>query len=170
MTDASDARYWIDTLGLVRHPEGGYYRETYRSSEELDGACLPERYLRNRSVATAIYYLLPSGERSKLHRLKSDELWHYHAGLPLVLSIIAPSGELNVVRLGASTAAGEQFQCAVQAGCWFGAEVDGIGGYGLVSCTVAPGFDYADFEIASREDLIALYPQHRTIIERLTDP
>lgn len=170
MSDGTDARYWIDMLGLVAHPEGGFYRETYRSAEELPGECLPARYRRNRSMATAIHFLIRSGEPSRLHRLKSDELWHYHAGVALTLTIIDAAGEARQVRLGANAAAGERFQATIPAGSWFGAEVDGDDGYALVSCTVAPGFDFADFEMGERAALIETFPRHRTLIERLTAP
>jgi predicted cupin superfamily sugar epimerase len=169
MTISTDAQYWIDTLALVRHPEGGFYRETYRSSDEIDGACLPERYHRNRAMATAIYFLLPSGERSKLHRLASDEIWHFHAGLPLLLTVIAPDRTCVTVTLGSGASRGERFQHVVEAGSWFGAEVAGDDGFALVSCTVAPGFDFADFEMGQRDDLLADFPEHRSAIVRLTD-
>jgi uncharacterized protein len=165
-----EARYWIDMLSLVEHPEGGYYRETYRSSELIDCDCLPERYHRSRAMATAIYFLLTSAEPSKLHRLASDEIWHFHSGQPLMLSMIDEQGGLEQVRLGPDASSGEQFQCTVHAGAWFGAEVDVESGYSLVSCTVAPGFDFADFEMGRRTDLTARFPEHRMTIERLTNP
>jgi predicted cupin superfamily sugar epimerase len=169
MSTTAEADYWIDTLSLVPHPEGGHYRETYRSSELIDCDCLPERYHRSRAMATAIHFLLRAGERSKLHRLASDEIWHFHSGAALRLSIIAPDGTLDVVSLGGDAATGERFQHVVAAGSWFGAEIVAGGAYCLVSCTVAPGFDFADFEMARREDLVERFPAHRSTIERLTD-
>ena len=143
------AQDWIELLGLVKHPEGGYYRETYRSAATV-GA---------RAVSTAIYFLLPAGEVSSLHRIKSDELWHFYAGNPLTIHIIA--GRCSTIALNADNP-----QTVVPAGNWFGATVET--GFALVGCTVAPGFDFCDFEMASRPALLAAYPQHRRIIERLT--
>lgn len=168
-TPSTEARYWIDALSLIEHPEGGYYRETYRSGEQIDCDCLPERYARSRAMATAIYFLLPAGERSRLHRLASDEIWHFHSGAPIVLSIIDAAGTLEQVRLGGNVEAAEHFQYTIPSGSWFGAELDGEESYALVSCTVAPGFDFADFEMGRRAELIGMFPQHRATIERLSD-
>lgn len=162
-----EAHYWIQTLGLQPHPEGGYYRETYRSTLRLMGCCLTE-HGGARVAATAIYYLLEGSQFSALHRLRSDEMWHFYAGSPLRLSLITPEGLLHQVLLGNNPARGEVFQAVVPAGCWFGAEVEDPQGYTLVGCTVSPGFDFEDFEIGDRQHLIACYPQHRHLIERLT--
>ena len=157
----------ITNLGLTRHPEGGWFRETYRSSEILDAAALPDRFNGPRFVSTAIYYLLEPGDFSALHRIKSDEIWHFYAGGPLCIHVIAPDGHYQAVLMGADPVAGQQFQFVVPAGCWFGAEPVGDGA-ALVGCTVAPGFDFADFELADRKLLLQLYPAHAELIQRLT--
>ncbi len=161
------AQYWIEHLQLQPHPEGGYYRETYRAEGRLLGCCLHE-HEGPRQLATAIYFLLAGDQFSALHRLRSDEMWHFYAGSPLTLHIIQPDGQLVQVRLGNNPANGESFQAVVKAGCWFGATVDDPEGYALVGCTVAPGFEFEDFELGDRQRLIEQYPQHREIIERLT--
>ena len=145
------AQDWIKALRLAKHPEGGYYRETYRSTATIG----------DRAVSTAIYFLLPAGEVSALHRIKSDELWHFYGGNSLTIHSIA--GRYSTIELSADNP-----QAVVPAGNWFGATVET--GYALVGCTVAPGFDFRDFEIADRTALLAAYPQHRQVIERLTKP
>jgi len=145
------AQDWIEALRLAKHPEGGYYRETYRSTATIG----------DRAVSTAIYFLLPAGEISALHRIKSDELWHFYGGNSLTIHSIA--GRYSTIELSADNP-----QAVVPAGNWFGATVET--GYALVGCTVAPGFDFRDFEMADRTALLATYPQHRVVIERLTKP
>ena len=157
----------IKHLCLVRHPEGGWFRETYRSAEHLAPAGLPERFGGSRSFSTAIYFLLESGDFSALHRIKSDEIWHWHAGSALRIETIDNDGVHRMLMLGQDIKAGEQFQLMIPAGCWFGATPQGAG-YTLVSCTVAPGFDFADFEMAEKGRLLLQYPQHTDIITRLT--
>ena len=158
---------WVEELGLEPHPEGGWYKEVYRSEESIDAAGLPERFGGARSFSTSIYFLLAEDNFSAFHRIKSDELWHFYAGDGLTVHIIAPDGEQSMLKLGAQPEAGETFQGVVPAGSWFAAEPKD-GGYGLVGCTVAPGFDFADFEMANRETLQAEFPQHSELIERLT--
>ncbi|BCS52525.1 cupin domain-containing protein [Geobacter sp. SVR] len=160
--------YLIERLGLTRHPEGGWYRETYRSAEEVPTDALPERFGGQRSLCTAIYFLLERGEFSVLHRIKSDEMWHFYAGAALTVHLITPGGERRSLRVGSDLAAGETPQAVVPAGSWFGAEVSGEGEFALVGCTVAPGFDFADFEMGSREELLRQFPGHSDIILRLT--
>ena len=157
----------IGRLELVKHPEGGWYRETYRSGDVILRKDLPDRFSGNRSVSTAIYFLLQSGEVSLLHRIKSDEIWHFYVGEPLTVHVITPQGEYHPLNIGTDMATGATFQCVVPAGCWFGAEVNGDG-YSLVGCTVAPGFDFADFEMGSREELQKQFPEQSEIIQRLT--
>ena len=165
------------------HPEGGYFAETYRSAEMISHSSLPNRFRGDRPFGTAIYFLLESHQISALHRIQSDEIWHFYAGGPLEIFVIAPTGELTVIRLGNNPEQGEVFQAVVPAGCWFGSTpvvdapvLDSTAmdsetnspGFSFVGCTVAPGFDFADFEMASRARLLAEYPQHRAVIERLT--
>lgn len=156
-----DPDAWIAALGLVPHPEGGHYRETYRA------ALAVARDDARRSASTAIYYLLRHGERSRLHRIPSDELWHLYAGTGLLVHVLGAAGHA-VLRLGLDLAAGERPQQLVRAGAWFGAEVERPGGWALVGCTVAPGFDFADLELADRAALTRAYPAHADLIARLT--
>lgn len=158
----------INALGLERHPEGGWFRETYRATEMVPYAALPNRFSGDRSFCTAIYFLLKKGEFSVFHRIKSDELWHFHAGASMTIHVITPEGDYWTLPLGADLFAGDSFQTVVPAGCWFGAEVTGEGEFSLVGCTVAPGFDFADFEIAERESLLRQFPAHKELIQRLT--
>lgn len=158
----------INALGLERHPEGGWFRETYRATEMVPYAALPNRFSGDRSFCTAIYFLLKKGEFSVSHRIKSDELWHFHAGASMTIHVITPEGDYWTLPLGADLFAGDSFQTVVPAGCWFGAEVTGEGEFSLVGCTVAPGFDFADFEIAERESLLRQFPAHKELIQRLT--
>jgi uncharacterized protein len=161
------AGYLIEYLELVHHPEGGWFRESYRSQEQVQTDALPQRFGGERSFGTAIYFLLESGDISALHRIKSDEIWHFYAGVPLLIHLIFPDGGYQMVQLGADLTAGQQFQAVVPAGCWFGAELSGEG-FALVGCTVAPGFDFTDFELARRTELQDVYPEHATLITRLT--
>jgi predicted cupin superfamily sugar epimerase len=159
---------WIRHLRLRQHPEGGYYRETYRAKETVAARALPRRFAGPRAFATAIYFLLPSGQVSYFHRLHSDEVWHYYAGSALTIHILKRSGRHQTVRLGPDPRRGQQFQAVMRAGDWFGATVDQPRSYTLVGCTVAPGFDFADFELAERRQLLAKYPRQAAVIERLT--
>ena len=158
----------IAALNLQPHPEGGWYRETYRAPETVASSALPERFDGQRSHATAIYFLLNSESFSALHRLKSDELWHFYSGSPLTVHVIHADGRYTPIKLGPDLAQGETFQAVVPHGCWFGATVDTPDCYALVGCSVAPGFDFADFEMADRESLSEEFPQHTELIARLT--
>lgn len=165
------AKELIDQLELTRHPEGGWFRETYRCAESVPAQALPERFGGSRSLSTAIYFLLEEPDISALHRIKSDEMWHFYTGSALLIHSIFPDGRHRVQRLGPDCAADELYQLVVPAGCWFGAELAGkkLGsGFTLVGCTVAPGFDFADFEMADRRQLCAAYPQHAELIARLS--
>ncbi len=162
------AAEWIASLGLVPHPEGGFYRETYRAREVFTVEHLPARFGGARACSTAIYFLLPGGQISALHRIKSDEIWHFYAGSALTLTLMRSDGRLEERRLGPDPERDESFQALVPAGCWYGASVDDPHAYALVGGTVAPGFDFADFELADRGALLARYPQHRKTILRLT--
>jgi predicted cupin superfamily sugar epimerase len=162
------AQAWIDGLALQRHPEGGWFRETYRSAERLPQAALPERFDGGRAFSTAIYFLLEGEDFAALHRIKQDEVWHFYDGSSLTIHIFDADGDYSVIKLGRNADAGEAPQAVVHAGCLFGATVDDRASYALVGCTVAPGFDFADFEIPGRDVLLGRYPQHRVIIEGLT--
>jgi uncharacterized protein len=163
-----NAEGWIKHLGLTRHPEGGYYAATYKSDLTIAAAPLPPSFHGSRSASTAIYFLLAGTDFSALHRLASDELWHFYAGNSLVVYVIDPQGKLSELHLGNGPDAGEVFQAAVKAGCWFGSRLKDGNGFALVGCTVAPGFEFADFELAKRSKLTAAYPQHGKLIAELT--
>ena len=158
----------ITKLKLQPHPEGGWYRETYRATESLPSNALPERFDGQRSHATAIYFLLNSESFSALHRIKSDEQWHFYSGSSLTVHVVHPDGRYAPIKLGQNLAQGETFQAVVPYGCWFGATVDSPDSYALVGCSVAPGFDFADFEMADRENLSKEFPHHTELIARLT--
>jgi predicted cupin superfamily sugar epimerase len=158
------AAEWIRALDLVAHPEGGHYRETYRAVATTTRPGFAEP----RALSTAIYFLLQGHEISTLHRIRSDELWHFHAGVALQLVELTPAGTLREHRLGLDVDASEQPQVVIPAGSWFGARVAGATGFALVSCTVAPGFDFADFELGDREVLRARYGQYGETIAAFT--
>jgi predicted cupin superfamily sugar epimerase len=158
----------VARLGLQPHPEGGYFRETYRAAENIAAAALPRRFGGARSFSTAIHFLLETGQCSRLHRIQADEVWHFYTGDPLLVVEIDPAGHLKTTRLGGDPAEGAVYQHVVPAGAWFGAVVAEGGRFALVGCTVAPGFDFADFELADRTTLLAEYPAHQAWIRRLT--
>lgn len=162
------AAEWIAALDLAPHPEGGWFRETYRAAERIAAPHLPSRFGGPRAFSTAIYFLLEQGQVSALHRIASDEVWHFYAGGPLALFVLRPAGALEEHRLGLDVARGERPQAVVPAGAWYGAEVVPGGAYTLLGGTVAPGFDFADFELGRRDDLVARFPDHRALVERLT--
>ncbi len=159
---------WIARLQLERHPEGGWFREVYRSADTLAAAALPGRFGLPHPVSTSIYFLLREFEFSAFHRIKADEVWHFYDGSPVTLHVIAPDGALSQLNLGRD--ATRRFQAVVPAGHWFGATVDyrSPGAFALVGCTVAPGFLFEDFELANRARLVEQFPQHRALIEHLT--
>lgn len=159
----------IHALGLQPHPEGGYFRETYRSNERI--RCSDGRL---RSASTAIYYLLRGSDYSAWHRIRSDELWHFHAGTPLDVHVLTDDGELVTHRLGNPLEhAGAVFQAMVPANHWFAAErvPSGPEDFALLGCTVAPGFEFSEFELAEVTDLAARFPAHSRMIHGLArDP
>ncbi|GAB4423536.1 MAG: cupin domain-containing protein [Bacteroidia bacterium] len=160
---------WIQHLDLLPHPEGGYYQEVYRAAETIPAHVLPPRYGGDRPFATGIYFLLTGDTFSAFHRIDSDETWHYYTGTaPLHIYAILPDGRLHTWLLGIRPDRGESPQVVVPQGCWFAAQVAAPAGYVLAGCTVAPGFDFAGFELAQRDALIAAYPQHRAQITALT--
>ncbi len=159
-----DARHWITHLGLSPHPEGGHYREIYRSNECIPRSALPERYDGNREYATSIYYLLESGETSRIHRLKSDEILVFHDGSPMEVVMIDGDGVLSRLLLGVRFERGEVPQAVIPAGVWFGARVVEERSFSLIGCVVAPGFVYTDFEMPGKEELMELFPEHGEII------
>ena len=166
MTDR-DAHYWIEHLGLKAHPEGGYYRETYRSDLKISRSALGNSFSGERSASTAIYFLLAHKQCSSFHRIRSDELWHFHTGTSLLIHAIDAEGRLQSNRLGPDAVSGDDFQVTVPANCWFAAEVIDKSSFGLCSCTVSPGFDFKDFELASPVRLAEQFPQHKDLIHKM---
>lgn len=158
----------IQAYSLLPHPEGGYFRETYRAPEAIAHAALPARFNGDRAYATAILFLLPQGSQSHLHRIAADEIWHFYLGDPLDVVILHPTGALEVVPLGQDLQAGQHLQYVVPAGCWFGALPQEGGQFSFVGCTVSPGFDFEDFELAQQAKLLSQYPDAAPWIERLT--
>jgi predicted cupin superfamily sugar epimerase len=158
----------VERLGLMPHPEGGFFRETYRSATEIPGGSLGGSFPEARPVSTGIYYMLVGDDFSAFHRIKSDELWHHYAGSEAIIHIIGLDGTYRALRVGSDLDKGEEPQAVVPAGAWFAAEVADTASYALMGCTVAPGFDYADFEMAERAELLRLCPGRRELIMRLT--
>lgn len=152
------------------HPEGGWYKETYRSAETVRGEGLPNRFAGARSFSTAIFFLLEGQQISAFHRIKSDEVWHFYYGECLQIYIIDETAQLHIIKLGSNFENGEVFQAVVRAGCWFASAPASPNSFALVGCTVAPGFDFADFEMAEQEALLREFPQHAETILKLTRP
>ena len=153
----------VRELGLLPHPEGGWYRETYRAAETIPAAGLPARFGGTRACSTSIYFLLHHGTFSAFHRIKSDEVWYFHTGDRLTIFQLLPDGRRVDLTLGPGS-----YQQVVPAGTWFASRVDHPDGFTLCGCTVAPGFDFADFELATRDALTAQFPQHTALIAELT--
>lgn len=164
------AKQLIQHYNLQPHPEGGFYAETYRSAEVIEQNGLPERFSGSRAFSTAIYFLLQAGDFSAFHKIKSDECWHFYAGDPLLIHLMNPHGQLSVVSLGNKPSNGEHFQFVVPAGYWFASEPAPNSKFSFVGCTVAPGFDFADFEMGQQAKLMLSYPQHASIFQRLCRP
>lgn len=161
------ARELIDRLGLVPHPERGYYLETYRAPLRVDG--LPAPFVGPHAAATAIYFLITGAQPTTyLHRLLSDEVFHLYEGGPLDVLLLGPEGPGEVRRLGTDVVAGERPQIVIPAGTWFAAELAAGASHCLIGCTVAPGFEFADFELAAGPELAARYPAHAPRIARMT--
>jgi len=166
--EALNAEQWIRSLNLQKHPEGGWFREAYRSEETVPQLGLPSRFDGDRRFSTAIYFLLKDAEFSALHRIRQDELWHFYAGGPLSIHVLGPDAGYTEIKLGRDIQAGETPMAVVRAGYLFGAALPDPRSYALVGCTVAPGFDFDDFELPGRSRLLEQYPQHRALIEKLT--
>jgi uncharacterized protein len=163
-----DAPYWIDKLQLIGHAEGGYYREVYRSQAKVPAPHLPGATAQARNMATSIYFLLTKDQFSAFHRISSDELWHFYTGQSVLIYEIDPRGALCVHRLGPNPEQGEQWMAVVRGGNWFASRLAEGGSYALVGCTVSPGFEFSDFQLASREELTKRYPEHADLVASLT--
>lgn len=162
----NNATYWISHLHLQPHPEGGFFREVFRSSVDVPKSDLPVGFKSSRRLATSIYYLLRSGEISKLHRLRSDELWYFHAGCPLKIMYIDQEGNRHSAILGSNPEKAEVLYFHVPAGNIFAAEVVDPETFSLVSCVVTPGFEFEDFEMFPKDDLLQAYPRLSEFIEK----
>lgn len=162
------AQQLIDKYSLQRHPEGGWFAETYRSEEAIPASGLPARFGGSRLFSTAIYFLLQQNDFSAFHKIKSDECWHFYAGDPLDIFEITEEAEMKITQFGTDPDKGQLFQYVVPANRWFASRPAAGSNFSFVGCTVAPGFDYADFEIADRDELIKSYPQHTAIITALS--
>lgn len=158
----------IKLFDLKPHPEGGYYSETYRAKGIIPHHTLPKGFKGDRNFSTAIYYLLMEGQQSKLHRLASDELFHFYLGDPLTVVMIFPDRVEKVV-MGQEIAKGQRLQWTIPAGCWFGGYLSPGSRFSLIGCTVAPGFDFADFDANPNQDkLMRAFPHAREEILRFT--
>ena len=163
-----DSEYWKVKLSLTPHREGGHFREIYRSegSSKIVRAGDESQVLRNHS--TAIYFLLQSGEMNSLHRIKSDEVWHFYIGSRLAVHEIDTAGNLITHMLGLDIESGESPVVVIKAGNWFCAEVADADTFTLAGCTVSPGFDFDDFELADKNSLLELYPEYKEFVEKFT--
>ncbi len=164
MNATRTADYFIEQLNLQEHPEGGYYAETYRASEKFGAEALPARFGGERDLATLIYFLLKEKQLNRLHRIKSDEAWHFYYGQTCYIHVVRTDGSYERASLGLDLENGETIQYIVPAGAWFCAEVPK--GFALVGCGVAPGFDFADLEMADGS-LVERFPQHKELLKRL---
>lgn len=158
----------IKKLNLQPHPEGGYFCETYRSAGGIEASYLGGDFSGDRNYCTAIYFLLTSEAFSAFHKINQDEIWHFHKGAPIKIHMISPDGHYSNVIMGSDIENDEHFQFVVPAKYWFAAEVLSANSYSLVGCTVSPGFDFRDFNLAKRSDLISQFPEHETLITQFT--
>lgn len=172
-----DANYWIDKLQLSEHPEGGYYKETYKAdiTFEIQGQTRKKQQVnpfknKPRSISSTIYYLLKGKQVSFFHRLNyAEEMWHFYTGSSMIIYLIQETTrKLLELKLGNNSENGEMFQVLVKRGSWFGAMINDTSFYSLVGCTVCPAFMFEDFELANRKTLISTYPEHKAIIKKLT--
>lgn len=168
MSDRADAEYYIDKLGMARHIEGGAFKEHYRAPMVLPRSALSAAHQGDRNASTAIYFLLSHGEFSAFHLLASDEVLHFYDGDPLHIYEIDATGEMKVQTLGRSLARGERFAALVPGGSWFALRCEVPGGFSLIGCTVAPGFDFDDFHLDDRAMLLAKFPEHAKLIREMT--
>jgi uncharacterized protein len=158
---------WIEILGLLPHPEGGWYKEVYRSQGKIPANALSE-FRDARSFSTSIYFLLEGNDFSAFHRIRSDEIWHFYDGSTALISAISPEGNLRQHLLGKDFRKGESLQVVIPAGWWFASKVVDPESYVLAGCTVAPGFDFNDFELGRRAELVAKYPHYEDLINQLS--
>jgi predicted cupin superfamily sugar epimerase len=156
----------LNKFNMKPHPEGGYFGAGYRSSEFIRKDCLPKRYNSPRNLYSSIYFMVTPENPSCFHRLNTDEIWHFYSGDPIQLHLIWDKGRYTKVVLS-NEAGQEKFQTLIKRGTWMAATTEGPNGYGMAGCTLGPGFEYTDFELADPKKLLEAYPEHRHIIERL---
>ena len=155
------SKYWIEQLQLRAHPEGGYYKEVYRSTRVFK----PSEIGQERNYATSIYFLIEAGNASHFHSIQQDELWYYHAGDPLSVFILSEDGALNEIKIGPRIDQGQTLQSLIPAGAIFGSKSSGE--YSLVGCMVSPGFDFDDFKLYTQSELLERFPNQDEIIKEL---
>lgn len=158
----------IDSLNLIPHPEGGFYREFYRSAHLLSQKALPVGFQNTKNLGSIIYYMLTSKETSSYHKLRSDEIWHFHTGSSFILHLIDSDGLYRKIHLGNRIHLGEVPCFVVPAGVYFGAEVSEENSYALASCTVLPGFSFEDFEMPTADKLMSIFPHLKQEIKQLS--
>ena len=158
----------IKKLDLQPHPEGGYFKELYRSDEIIDNSSLSNEFEGNRNYSTSIYYLLESKDFSAFHKINQDEIWHFYLGSAIELHILSEDGELKTIHIGNNLNNGELPQAIVPKHNWFAAKVKHPNTFALVGCTVSPGFDFRDFELASYDKLTERFPEHKALIKEFT--
>lgn len=158
-----DKSIWIDHYEMEGHEEGGFFYQVLKSDQRIQLEGQPER-----ALYTSIYFLLTSSHPSRFHRLTADEVWYYHYGSPLTVHMITADGQYETITLGTDVEKGQVLQAVVPKGTIFGSTVEDTDSYSLVSCMVSPGFEYDDFELFKRSELLAQYPEYTEIIHRLT--
>lgn len=162
-----DPQFYISKLGLTPHPEGGFFKETFMSTEMTSDQELSVNFDGKRRLYTSIYFLLTSQNISHFHRLKSDELWYYHAGSPLSIHLIDENGAYKEIRLGLDLDNGEVPQALVPKNTIFGSSIRSEDSFSLVGCMVSPGFEFKDFELFTQKELLQKYPEHKEIIMKM---
>ncbi|SNZ02018.1 cupin domain-containing protein [Flagellimonas pacifica] len=164
----NEINFLVKKFSLAPHPEGGYFKETYRSTDKIKQQALSENYNGDRNHSTCIYYLLTSDTFSAFHKINQDEVWHFYSGSPLKLHVITDAGEYYEHIIGNNFSEGEIPQFVVPGGYWFAAKTTNPYSYSFVGCTVSPGFDFEDFVLPKRKELVTKFPEHEEIITQLT--
>ncbi|GAB5563027.1 MAG: cupin domain-containing protein [Winogradskyella sp.] len=158
----------IKKLDLQPHPEGGYFKELYRSDEVMNKSTLSDEFEGDRNYSTSIYYLLESKDFSAFHRINQDEIWHFYLGSTIELHIISKTGDLKTIEIGNNLNNGELPQVIVPKHHWFAAKVKEPKSFALVGCTVSPGFDFRDFKLGSYQNLSEKFPKYKSLIKEFT--
>lgn len=157
----NNSQYWIEKLELLRHIEGGFYKQIYASKKQ----CQEHE---NRNLATCIFYLLEGNDFSAFHKINGDEIWHFFIGSSLTIYIINENdSKLKIVKLGKDLDKGENLQLIINEGNWFAAEVNDKSSFTLVGCTVIPGFEFKNFKLAKKKSLLLKFPSYKWVIEKL---